>query len=407
MAGAPASTGAAMTSGVAAGRPQPQTTNEAGGGPFIRYAQPGRRTQYSISGVAFSGLVNQPLVAAPGYTRGYRINITGSGGNGSSVNAGADNPGSILSLLQLKDAFGTPLIVAPGYEALTLLQLYGGQFGLDTLADVKNLPTFSPVAAGSGNFILSTFLPLEFAKAYGTISSANASLLPTLQMNVNVGTANAFYGSTVPGTLPTMTFTVDQDFYWLPDGVAVEPPGIGTTEQWVYQPANPTIGSGATLNVQLPRLGGYLSVVLAELRDSNGARATSTAGNTGFPTAGNRLRFIVDGVPLIDSLFTTLQDDMAIFSGVGALYGATNAAAGTALVPWPTGTLCISRKTSLSQQQLGLFDTGETYLSTNPGTQLEFAGAPWGGIGASPMTLYALCGQVVPSGALIQGLPEV
>jgi hypothetical protein len=394
-----------MTTGVAAGRPQPQTTNEPGGGPFVRYSQPGRRTQYSVSGVAFSGLVNQPLVAAPGYTRGYRIYVAATGGNGSAVTAGADSPGNLASLVQLKDAFGTPLIVAPGYEALQLIQLFGGQFGLDTATDVRNLPTWSPIASTSGNFTFSTYLPLEFAKAYGVISSANASLLPTLQLNLN--TAANFYGTTSPGTAPTMQFIVDQDFYWLPDGVAVEPPGVGTTEQWVYQPANPTIGSAATLNVQLPRLGGYISVILAELRDANGARATTAANNTGWPTAGNRTRVIVDGVPLIDSLYTTLQDDMAIQFGVGSIYGATSTAAGTTMVTQPSGVLAINRKNALSQQSMGLFDTGETYLSTNPGTQIEFACAPWGGIGSAPMTLNAICGQVVPSGALIQGLPEV
>jgi hypothetical protein len=394
-----------MSSGVAAGRPQPQTTNEAAGGPFVRYSQPGRRTQYSVSSIAFGGLINQPLVAAPGYTRGYRITAIGSGGNATTATAGADNPGNLASLVQLKDAFGTPLIVAPGYEALQIIQLFGGQFGLDTTADVRNLPSFSAVAASTGNFTFSTYLPLEFAKAYGVISSANASLLPTLQLNVN--TSSAFYGTSVPATLPTMQFIVDQDFYWLPDGVSVEPPGLGTTEQWVYQPANPTIGSAATLNVQLPRLGGYLSVIIAELRDSLGVRATTGTNNTGWPTSGNRVRVVIDGVPLVDSLYTDLQNDMAIGFGVGATYGATSTAAGTTLVAQPSGVLAINRKNGLSQQSLGLFDTGETYLSTNPGTQVEFACAPWGGIGSAPMTLNAICGQVVPSGALIQGLPEV
>jgi hypothetical protein len=258
--------------------------------------------------------------------------------------------------------------------------------------------------ATTGNFTFSTYIPLEFAKAYGVISSANASLLPTLQFNLN--TAAGFYGTTVPSTPPTMAFTVDQDFYWLPDGVAVEPPGIGTTEQWVYQPANPTIGSAGTTNVQLPRLGGFLSVVIAELRDANGAR-TTTGANSGWPGPGGRVRFIVDGVPLIDSLFTTLQDDMAINFEVGTGIGGTAVAAPTSQVPIPTGVLALSRKNGLSQVGMGLFDTGETYLSTNPGTQLEFAAAPWGQVTTGPMTLNALCGQVVPSGAMIQGLPEV
>lgn len=401
--------------GVAAGRPQPQTTVESPGGPFIRHTQAGRRTQYSVSSVAFGGLVAQPLVAAPGYTRGYRVQVIASGGAGTNTTT-ADNLGNICSLVQLKDSFGTPLIVAPGYHAFQVIQLFGGQFGWRETADVNNLPGTAAMAAGvnAGAFTLSSYLPLEFAKAYGVISSANASLLPTLQFNVN--TSALFYGTTAPATLPTMQFTVDQDFYWLPEGVAVEPPGLGTTEQWVYQPANPTIGSAATLNVQLPRLGGYLSVVIAELRDSGGARATTAATNFGW---GSRTRFIVDGVPLIDTLDNTLLDDMAIQYGVGATINGTNAAAGTPVIKGPgpstssnasnvySGIRAITRKDGLAQYSQGLFDTGETYLSTNPGTQLEFAGAPWGGIGSAPMTLNAICGQVVPSGALIQGLPEV
>lgn len=393
------------SAGVAAGRPQPQTTNEPAGGPFVRHSPPGRRTQYQVNAVAFGGLINQPLVAAPGYSRGYRLQAVASGGNGTTVNASADAPHNWAALVQMKDAFGTPLIVAPGYHATFLLQLFGQQFGIGPTIDVKNLPSYSPIAAGSGNVTIPGYLPLEFAKAYGVISSANASLLPTLQFNMN--TSALFYGTTAPGTLPTWQLTVDQDFYWLPDGVAVEPPGLGTTQQWVYQPANPTIGSAASLNVQLPRLGGFLTTILAELRDSAGARVTTAAGNTGFPTTGNRLRFIVDGVPQMDSLYTTLQDDMAIANEVGTAFGATATAAGTTLNPAPSGVLCISRKTALSQTGQGLFDTGEVFLSTNPGTQIEFAAAPWGGVGSGPMTLNALCGQVVPSGALIQGLPEV
>jgi hypothetical protein len=85
----------------------------------------------------------------------------------------------------------------------------------------------------------------------------------------------------------------------------------------------------------------------------------------------------------------------------------TAQAAGTAVVNLPTGIRVVDFKTSLARQSGGLFDTGESYLSTNPGTQLEFAGAPWAGITNGPMVLNAICGQVVPSGALIQGLPEV
>ncbi|HMD24762.1 MAG TPA: hypothetical protein VKH61_11720, partial [Streptosporangiaceae bacterium] len=64
-------------------------------------------------------------------------------------------------------------------------------------------------------------------------------------------------------------------------------------------------------------------------------------------------------------------------------------------------------KTSLAQRDFGLLETGEIFLSTNPGTQIEVAGYPWGTVTTGPMTLNAIVGQVVPSGSLIQGLPEV
>ena len=72
----------------------------------------------------------------------------------------------------------------------------------------------------------------------------------------------------------------------------------------------------------------------------------------------------------------------------------------------PLGTMWLSRKTSLAQRDFGLLDTGEIFLSTNPGTQIEVAGYPWGTITTGPGQLNAVIGQIVPSGALVRGLPE-
>ena len=162
--------------------------------------------------------------------------------------------------------------------------------------------------------------------------------------------------------------------------------------------------------MQLPRLGGYLSTIILDLRDANGVRMeTNTTTNFGWPT---RPKLLIDGVPLIDSLFGTLVEDVAIALQIGALGGSafTSTSAGTntgtAQTPRPTGTMAFSRKTSMSQRAFGLLDTGEVFPSTNPGTQIEIGGFPWGQCAAPPMTLNALVGQIVPSGALVRGLPE-
>lgn len=300
-----------------------------------------------------------------------------------TVAAQADAPYSVVSLITLRDAFGTPLMVVPGYEGLKLIPMYGGEGFILGAADPANRPSFSALsagAAGTGNFTFMSELPLEFTKAYGVISGANASLLPNLQLNLAASTA---VFSTPPGTLPTMALDLDADFYWLPDGVAVEPPGLGSTCQWVLAQGNPTIGSAGSVRVAAPRLGGYLSTIIMIMRDSTGARID------GYPT---RVRIYVDGVPLIDASFAELVDDMYAFSG-----GLTR----------PTGVLVITRKLSMSQLNLGLLDTGESLLSTNPGTLIEVEGVPWGTVSNAPATLNFLIGQIVPSGSIIQGLPEL
>jgi hypothetical protein len=390
---APATTNA----GLAAGLQQPQTTIEPPGGPFIRHSQPGRRPIYNLSGVPYltsGNIITQPVVAVPGYYRGFRMTFQASGGSGGTgQTTNPDAPYNIASLVTLKDAFGTPIIVAPGYEAFYLIPLYGGQFGWQGTRFINNLPSFSAFAAASYNFTFSTYLPFEFSKGYGVISGANASLLPSLTMNIGAGTSLATGGT--PATGSTLAVQCDADYYWLPEGVAVEPPGLGTTMQWIYQQANPTFGSGSTTTVQLPRLGGYLAALILEIRDSTGARVDA------WPTGLNRLRIIVDGVPLIDSSMNEIFDDMAIQLGVG------DAGNVIANVGRPVGTICITRRTSLGQVDFGLFDSGETYLSTNPGTLIEIQGTPWGSGGTPPYTLSVIAAQVVPAGAIIQGLPEI
>jgi hypothetical protein len=376
-----------------AGRPQPQTTIQTGpGGPFLRYTQPGRRPMYAVTGNAFGALITQPLVAAPGYARHFRMRFAATGGSGTTtVTATADAPYSAVSQIIFRDAFGTPIIVGSGWEMLKAVPKYGGQFGLHAVSDPNNLPSFSAVATGasaSGNFTFQTVLPLEFSQAYGVVSMANASLLPTIQLQL--AASSAVYGVAPNTAVPVIEVDNDCSFYWLPEGTVVDPPGIGTTCQWILQVANPTIGSASAQLVALPRLGGYLNSLIFVFRDSTAARSDSIL-------PASRIRMYVDGVPLLDTRIDALQDDMQIqFAGAASGQWARDA-----------GVLAVSRKTSLNQESLGLLETGEQFLSTNPGTLIQLEGSPWGTFANTPATLNALVGQVVPAGSLIQGLPEL
>jgi hypothetical protein len=369
-------------------------------------------TPGSLANPAF---VANPMVSSPGWNQGYRVLVTALDGTSTTVGAAsADAPWNYGQLVQLKDAFGTQLLSGPGYHIFYLVPLYGQQFGImSDIASPQNSPAFQamhvPAGVGAqGGFQFSSYLAFEFAMGYGTISGANAALLPVLQINTNTQTV-LIPGSVYSASPSVSQVVVDSDFYWLPN-VSVDPPGIGTTMQWIYQPCNPPIASQASQLVQLPRLGGYLSTIILDLRDSAGARVeTNTTTNFGWPS---RPKILIDGVPLVDSLFVTLQEDLAIATGVGSLVGsaATSTSAttntGAANSTRPLGTMALSYKTSMSQRALGLLDTGETYPSTNPGTQIEVGGFPWGQATSAPMTLNALVGQIVPSGALVRGLPE-
>jgi hypothetical protein len=369
-------------------------------------------TPGSLASAAF---VANPMVSSPGWNQGYRVLTTVADGTSTTVGtANADAPWNYFQLVQMKDAFGTQLLTGPGYDISYLVPLYGQQFGImSDIASPQNSPQFQamhvPAAAGAqGGFQFPTYFAFEFAMGYGTISGANAALLPVLQINTATQTT-LITGSVYSASPSASQVVVDSDFYWLPN-VSVDPPGIGTTQQWIYQPCNPPISSQASQLVQLPRLGGYLSTIILDLRDAAGARVeTNTTTNFGWPT---RPKVLFDGVPLVDSLFGTLQEDLAIATGVGSLVGsaATSTSAttntGAANSTRPLGTMAFSYKTSMSQRGLGLLDTGETYPSTNPGTQIEVGGFPWGQVSSGPMTLNALVGQIVPSGALVRGLPE-
>ena len=367
--------------------PQPQTTAQAPGGPFIRYSEEGFKPMFTSTANAFGDLIQPPLVSAPGYARRFRVRLTGAGGvNGTvTVAAAADAPWNAVQQILVMSPGGTQLMQGDGYGILHLVNKYGGQNGLWAYGAPDALPNFSAVSvgtAGTGDFVAASTLPLEAAKGYGTISMASASELPTISMQL--APASTVF-STAPGTPPTITAKVGLEYYWLPLDSTIEPPGLGSTMQWNKQTGNPTISSGSNQEVSVPKLGGYISTFIFVLRDSTGARIDA------FP---DPLSFYLDGVPIANQKpLSDIEDDMA---------NQFQLAAGELR---ETGVLVFTRKTSLFQVEAGLLDTGEGYLSSNPGTSVILQGT-WGTIANAPATLSCYAGQFVPSGAMLRGLLE-
>lgn len=391
MARIAAASGATMqmsSAGLAAGVAQPQTTVEPSGGPFIRHSLAGNRTQYTLQPAFTAGTqVTQPLVSANGYLRKFRMQWQASGGSASNSAAVAtDGLTTLISNLYLKDGYGTPLMNGTGYEMLFLVPKYGGGYGIWNYSDLRNMPSYSAVATGSGNFTFASALSLEFTKGIGTLSMANASVLPTLQMTL-AGPATVY--STAPNTTtPTLSLTMDADFYWQPIDESIVPPELGTTQQWISQVCTPTIGPGSNMKVQFPRLGGYISCFILELRDTGAANARVDY----WPA---RMRLYVDGTPIKDQLLNELYDDIADTFQFNTSFGRD------------TGIIAYTFKDDMSQVQAGLLDTSETYLSTSTATLIELGDGPWSSSGTGPYQLTVIAGTVVPAGPFSPGLSQV
>jgi hypothetical protein len=385
----------------ASGRPQPQTTNPpAGSGPFLRYARAASRVGYNISGQVFGGQVTNALAAAPGYLRWLDITVVASGGSGTTAAAVASSDSTasgvanILQLIQFKDPWGTPLLTGDGFSLGYLLQKYSGQ-GFSPLYNgntVTQLPSYSAIAS-TGNFTNHLMLPVEGTKGYGVVSIGNSSVLPSLllQLATSAAATNNVFSTTPSPTVPTLQVICDEFYYDVDPTNPVEPPGNGSTFQTSVVQGNQTVGSAASTRVQLPRTGGYLTSLILVLRDNNGTRTADTAG-VGWNSTNGRIRIYIDGVPRFDETYLQAVDRMFY------MFGGT---------PRDAGVIAYSFKSSLSQLNLGFLDTLEQALQTNPGTLIEVEMTPWGTIGAAPATLYAIITQLVPSGPIAQGLPEV
>jgi hypothetical protein len=367
---------------------------EPSGGPFIRHSEPGKGRIYDLTSLAFGALINQPLTALPGYATKFRIRLAASGGVNAistTVQGSADSPENVVSLITLWDALGTPIVSGPGYEILRLIPMFSGGFGLQGSADTHSLPSFSALATsttqatGTGNFTVNTVIPLEFARGYGVLGMADGDVLPKLQVQL---AASATVYITAPPTLPTMEVRVNADYYWLPQGQDIAPPGLGSTRQWFLQQGNPQPSASTTATVTIPRQGGWLVTLIFICRDTNNVRQDA------WPSI---FRFNLDGIGEISTNIDEIYDDMAIAFGVGLA---------APFPARPTGVIALSRKTSLGQQVLGLLDTMEVALSTSPGTSMSLEGAPWGTGGTGPYTINAILGQVIPSAELIQGFQD-
>lgn len=392
--------------------PQPQTTSKPPG-TFWQNSFPGNAPEYvtafaGVTGTATGGWGTQvtlALVPVSGYFRRFRVTVTATGGTGTTTLTGlsADSPWNCIQQVIVKDASGNVNIEnLPGWEAMKLVPILSASFGLENYLDPARHPFYSGIstttATALGNFQFQSWLPLEFGReGVGCVGGDNASVLPTIFWTTN--TYGTVYPFTFAGSVPpTLNIQVDADFWWNPDAADIIPDGLGSSRQYNLLPCTPTVQSGSAAIVTVPKFGGgFIDAIALECRDSLLART-----DTAWPI---RMQLVVDNVTYINEAIDQVIEDMynklQFFSNADPYYAAAQA---EAIGARPKGVLIFSFRDGLSQIDTGILQSGENYISTTPGTNIQFNGTGWRNLFADanvPYTMYVVLGLVVPAGTLV------
>jgi hypothetical protein len=365
---------------------QPQTTAmpASGSAPFSRMSRQMQILGPVSSGLTFGSLFTPNIKPAGGYIRYYPLYVAATGGSGTSAIASADAPWNTLQNIFLRDPFGQPIIQADGYS-LYLIDLYGGQSGsLNFGNNDGTLPSFvAPLS--SGNFQFRIHLPLELdSSGYCSLPTMNAASQPQIWVQSN---PSSVVYSTAPGTVPTLTMELDEEFWAAPvDNPQYAPPDVGSSAQWSVTKAATGIASNQFQRIVLPRVGTYINTLILILRDSTGARID------GYPSTD--LSLWVDGVPHLYENFAERADKMY------AQFGVTR----------PTGVVVYTFRNAV-QTFVSTADTYDLILPTSPATLLESVGTWGSGTGLSfqggqgainnaPAQLYQITGELFPLGGI-------
>lgn len=375
---------------------QPQTTAQptaSATAPFARLSRKGQILGPAQSGQAFGALWTPTLKPVGGYVRWFDLTISAVSGTSTAASSNsADAPFNVIQNLFLRDPYGQPIIQADGFS-LYLIQLYGAQVGAITFGnDIARLPSYSQLqtatGAGSGNFSFTMKLPMELdSSGYCSLPNMNAAAQPQLQVQFNPSAT--VYG-TAPTTLPTITSSVNENFWMAPvDNPAIAPPDVGSSAQWSVTRAAAPANSNSFQRIALSRVGTFIHTLILVLRDSTGARVEA------WPTSD--LGLWVDGVPILFETLLERRDSMYKSFGP-AIAAAAGTGAGTITNGAPTGVICYSFRDSV-QTFASNADTYDNLLPTTPATLLEVAGT-FGSAGTPPYTISVITGELYPVGGI-------
>ena len=212
-------------------------------------------------------------IAAQGFMRSVLVEVTATGGSGSTTAAvnSADGPFNVFSNFSLNDVNGSP-IYGPldGYN-MYLAQKWGGYQGYP---DPRNGIYSAP--ASTGNFTCVFRVPVEIIARSGLGDLPNTNAAAAYKINCIINPPGTVY-STVPApTIPNIRVRMFLEYNTQPAPTdvlgnmnATSPPNMGTTQFWTQ--ATYTLASGSN-TTRLLRVGNYIRNLIFVLRNSSGVR---------------------------------------------------------------------------------------------------------------------------------------
>lgn len=350
--------------------------------PFCRATKPGKLPFFDTTYTWTAGQsiqVGPVEIAAQGFLRGVLIEVTATGGSGSTTAAvaAADGPWNVFSNFSINDVNGSP-IYGPfdGYN-MYLAQKWGGYQGYP---DPRN-GIYSAIAS-TGDFTAMFRAPIEIVPRSGLGDLPNTNAAAAYKINCIINPPGTVF-STVPApTIPSVRVRMFLEYNSQPapqdllgNMQATSPPNEGTTQFWTQ--ATYTLASGNN-TTRLLRVGNYIRNLIFVIRNSSGARV-------GVSSWADPVTIQQDGFQLDQISADTFQDLM--YRNYGFESSSLDSAGGqdTGVFVYPfTTDLMLTPGNELRHK----------YLATLESTRLLIIGT----YGSSATQLTVLTNDISPAG---------
>lgn len=219
-----------------------------------------------------------------GYLSGAIVRVTATTAtNAATVAFQADGPFSVLQSVIVEDIGGKQILGPLSGWQLYVLNRFGGfVYNADAKGNgVYTATSGAGATGGSYRFALRVPIQVRRRDAMGSLPNRNASA--TFKLKVTINTSASVY-STAPTNAASINVMIQQHGWATSDNrdykgnqVSPTPNGVGSL---LYTDVETIQLSAGGFNQRMSTFGGLLRVLIFELRDSNGSRAT---GETDFP----------------------------------------------------------------------------------------------------------------------------